>query len=362
VDSFIIGVQLLLAGVFAVAGVAKLFDQTGSRQAVKDFGVPERAAPAVAVLLPIAEIATAAALLIHPTARWGGVAALALLIGFCAGIASAMARGKDVDCGCFGRVYSEVAGTRALVRNAILAALAAILVVRGPAPAIDQWIADRSAAELVAIGASLAALGLAFYAYGLWSENRKLRRDAAAPPSTEEAVAAKGLPKGKPEGLPVGTAAPQFTLAQMMRDGTLSLDSLLERGRPVVIQFIDPTCGSCVQLLPELARWQPTLAERLTIGVVTGGKAEDREKWEEYDVTDLMLDDTNEVFNAYNVRSTPTAIGVSEDGVVVSAPAGGAHMPEVLCRFMMRRAWARDGVSPPSPTGSAVVENEPRAT
>ena len=40
-DIALLVVRLLLAGVFAVSGVAKLADRAGSRQAMTDFGVPK---------------------------------------------------------------------------------------------------------------------------------------------------------------------------------------------------------------------------------------------------------------------------------------------------------------------------------
>jgi thiol-disulfide isomerase/thioredoxin len=362
VDSFIIGVQLLLAGVFAFAGVAKLFDLPGSRRAMVDFGVPERAAPLAGLLLPLAELATAAALVLNPSARWGAIAALALLLAFSGGIANAMVRGRAPDCNCFGQVHSAPVGPWTLARNAVLAGLALILVLRGPGPAIDDWVADRTAAELVAIGAALAALALAALSIQLRSENRKLRRDAAATPA--EVPEPRELPKVEPEGLPVGTTAPNFTLADMMRGGTRTLESLLARGRPVVVQFIDPTCGPCERLLPAVARWQSALAERLTIAVVTSGSADDRPKWEEegFGASELLLDESNEVFNAFRVRSMPTAIGISVDGTVASAPAGGLHMPEVLCRLMIRREAADDGEASTASGAPGVLPDEPPVT
>ena len=88
-DSLALVVQVLLAAVFATAGVGKLLDLPGSRRALADFGVPERAAPIAALLLPLAELATAVALVLHPSARWGAVGALVLLLAFIAGQKSA---------------------------------------------------------------------------------------------------------------------------------------------------------------------------------------------------------------------------------------------------------------------------------
>ena len=53
--------RLLLAGVFLVAGVAKLADRAGSRQAIVDFGLPARLATPLGIVLPLAELAVAVA-------------------------------------------------------------------------------------------------------------------------------------------------------------------------------------------------------------------------------------------------------------------------------------------------------------
>ena len=63
--------RLLLALVFATAGVAKLADRAGSRRAIIDFGVPAFLAAPLGILLPLAELLVAAALL-YPRPRPGG--------------------------------------------------------------------------------------------------------------------------------------------------------------------------------------------------------------------------------------------------------------------------------------------------
>ena len=74
--------RLLLAAVFAVAGVAKIADRSGFRKAIIDFGLPSALAGARGLLLPLAELALAAALIPASTALWGAVGALGLLILF----------------------------------------------------------------------------------------------------------------------------------------------------------------------------------------------------------------------------------------------------------------------------------------
>jgi uncharacterized membrane protein YphA (DoxX/SURF4 family) len=116
--------RMLLSAVFLVAGIAKLADLAGSRQALRDFGVPAALADLLGVLLPLAELAVAVALLLPITAWWGAVGALALLLMFVIGIGFNLARGRQPDCHCFGQLHSAPAGWPTLIRNLVLAAVA----------------------------------------------------------------------------------------------------------------------------------------------------------------------------------------------------------------------------------------------
>src|SRR5215212_2820490 len=123
--------RLVLAAVFALAGVTKLADRNGARQAMRDFGVPAALAPALALLLPLAELAAAVALLPTGSAWWGAAGALALLALFIVGIGVSLARGRRPDCHCFGQIASGPIGRSTLTRNGLLAALASFVVVQG---------------------------------------------------------------------------------------------------------------------------------------------------------------------------------------------------------------------------------------
>ena len=55
--------RVLLAGIFTVAGITKLADRSGSRQAIIGFGLSSSIAGQLGVLLPLAEFAVAIALI-----------------------------------------------------------------------------------------------------------------------------------------------------------------------------------------------------------------------------------------------------------------------------------------------------------
>jgi uncharacterized membrane protein YphA (DoxX/SURF4 family)/thiol-disulfide isomerase/thioredoxin len=326
VDSFVLAIQVLLAVVFATAGVGKLLDRAGSRTALAAFGVPQGAVPVASWVLPLAELATAVALVFHPTARWGAVAALVMLLLFVIGIARALSRGQAPDCHCFGQLHSAPAGRGTLTRNAVLAALAAVVVVNGPGAPLDAWVDARSAPELVAVAIGILAGLLATGCVRLWLDNRELRGNL----EREREVTARF-----PPGLPTGSQAPRFAL-QDLNGQTTSLEALLEPGRPVALIFVSPSCGPCAALLPELARWQMTLSERLSIGLVSTGSALDNQRAQELGLANVLLQDDAELMNAYRVRATPSAVMVSPEGRIASTAAAGVPAIEPLFRVALR--------------------------
>src|SRR5262245_54919614 len=127
----LLGVRLLLALVFVIAGAAKLRTRSAFMQALTDFGVPQALVPGAALAIPLLELSTAALLIPSASARLGAVTSLVLLSVFTIAVASNLARGKKPDCGCFGSATSEPIGGITLLRNGILLALTTLLLIAG---------------------------------------------------------------------------------------------------------------------------------------------------------------------------------------------------------------------------------------
>lgn len=342
--SVVLAARFVLAGVFATAGVAKLLDRQGSRTALGGFGVPEWALSPAAVLLPLAELATAGALVPRPSAQWGGLAALVLLLGFIAGISNALARGRAPDCHCFGQLQSAPAGRGTLIRNAALAVPAAIVTLEGPGPSIGSWVAARSIAELVAVAGAAASVVLGALAIRLWRENRGLQR------GLDDARAELAM---LPPGLPVGAIAPSFAVPNVHGE-TITLEQLCARGRPVVLVFVAPGCGPCEKLVPELGRWQTTVADTLTLAVVSSGSRAENMASVRDSAAEVLLQEDSEVMKAYRVLATPSTVVVSPEGRVASAPVSGSVTTESLIRLTLRRqteAFPEAPVASPQPVG-----------
>ena len=334
-------IRLLLAGVFAVSGVAKLADLTGSRQAMTEFGVPKPLAAPFGALLPLAELAVAAALLPAATAWWGALGALALLLLFVAGIGANLARGRKPDCRCFGQLHSAPVGWSTLARNAVLAALAAFVVWRGSGagagPGALSWLGGLSAAGLLGLLFGLVVLGLlgiqGWFLLHLFRQNGRLmvRLQALEARLGGAAPAPSGNGSQRVAGHPVGSLASSFSLPDL-RGEELALEDLLAAGKPVLLLFTSPECSPCTDLLPEVARWQEEHSEKLTISLVSHlGAEENRAKVAEHGLEEhVLLQEDWEVAEAYGAEATPSAVLVRPDGTIGSPLAEGSDDVEDL--------------------------------
>ena len=366
-DALILLARLVLAAVFAVAGFSKLADRAGTRQGIADFGVPQLLARPAALLLPLAELAVAAALLPAATAWWGALGALVLLGLFVAGIAGNLARGRRPDCHCFGQIYSRPIGRGTLIRNGGLALIAAFVAVQGPSrpgPGAVEWLAALEPLQAAALLAFL-ALGLVVVLEG-WLIAHLLRQHGRLLIRVEqleagvggEAPAAGSDASAEPapvEGLPVGAPAPAFSLPGLYGE-TLTLDALRARGRPVLLAFTSPTCAPCNALLPEIGRWQAEHAPKLTVAVISRGDVEsNRAKAGEHGLLSVLLQQGMEVMETYESKVTPSAVLVNADGTVGSALAQGGDAIRALVAGVVGEAAAPSSAAATAPAAAAAT-------
>jgi peroxiredoxin/uncharacterized membrane protein YphA (DoxX/SURF4 family) len=319
--------RILLAGVFALAGVSKLMDRSGVRRALAEFGVPLPLRDPMTVALPITEVCIAIGLIPAISARWAAWAAIGLLAVFLSAITLALARGRRPDCRCFGQMRPSPVGPTTLVRNVILAAFAAV-VVRGSAtgqnPDVLDWVAKLTALQVLA-GVIAAVLLAAVVIEGWFVVN--LARQQGRLLLRLEALETSNLPhrQGETDALSVGSTAPAFGLDGLYGE-TLTLVALRAAGRPVLLVFSDPGCASCASLMQQVAEWQDRHRALLTISVISRGHAAvNRTKAEETGLRNVLLQKDFEVAERYGIVGTPSAVLVSVDGSIASPAAVGTE-------------------------------------
>jgi len=97
--------RVVLAGILGFAGVTKLVEPNGAREAIIAYRIPGMTGQVAGLLgwvLPAGEVLLAVLLLIGLFTRWAALATALLMVAFIVGIASVWARGYSIDCGCFG--------------------------------------------------------------------------------------------------------------------------------------------------------------------------------------------------------------------------------------------------------------------
>lgn len=308
-------VRIAFAVVFSVSGLAKLLDLAGTRQSLREFGSPEPLVSAGAVGLPILELLVAAALTATGTAQVAAAAALVLLAGFTVAIGYQLARGGAPRCNCFGPMSGDAVGWNSIVRNAVLIAVAVIILLAPHARSgIDSagWLAATTTAERLSLGISLAALIIFLL---LWHGLADIRRQQRQMLTLVEGLRIRldGVPVRPVTGhVRAARNAPAFRLSNL--DGTFtSLDDLLSDGRRVLLLFVDPQCSPCDGVLAQVSTWhsQHNVAE---IAVISRGSAADNwEKATAHELRPVLLQRDREVAEAYDVHGTPCMVAVGPD-------------------------------------------------
>jgi peroxiredoxin len=333
-------IRVVLCGVFAAAGLAKLADRAQCRQMLVAFGVPNVLADSFAVVLPVVELIVAALLLPIASAWFAAVSALLLLVLFTGGIAFNISQGHRPECNCFGQIHSAPIGWPTLVRNIVLAALASFMIWRGKesiGPSVVSWVGDLTVAQRVTALFELAAItllatGIALLGQMLRQQGRLLLRldglETRLSNGVTGAVATTSSRTGT--GLQIGSRAPSFQLDSL--DGrSVTLEGLLAPGKGTVLLFTNPNCGPCGALMPEVGAWQREHAWFLTIVLVSEGTADENRSKSAIDEPSLvLLQQKREVAENYHAWGTPAAVLVRSDGKIGSFVAQGADAIRTL--------------------------------
>ncbi|MDJ0868722.1 MAG: MauE/DoxX family redox-associated membrane protein [Myxococcota bacterium] len=167
--------RVALALLLAAAGLHKLRDRDGFREALRGYRLlPEAGVAPLALAAPGIEGALAGLLLWPESAPGAAAAIFALISVYSAAIAVNLVRGRThIDCGCFGPAGRQTLSGWLLVRNAVvLAGAAAAALPSGLRPLV--WL------DAFTLAAAVLGLVLLWLAAGQlaaeWPELRRLRR------------------------------------------------------------------------------------------------------------------------------------------------------------------------------------------
>jgi uncharacterized membrane protein YphA (DoxX/SURF4 family) len=124
--------RLIIGGLFIYAGVIKIADPLGFARDIQSYRVlPPAAGLFVALVLPWFEALSGASLISGIFKRTSAWLLSFLLAGFIVLVVVTMARGLDVDCGCFG-TFSRKADWRLILEDALMLFMALEVALSSP--------------------------------------------------------------------------------------------------------------------------------------------------------------------------------------------------------------------------------------
>lgn len=128
--------RLALGGIFLYAGVTKIVDPPAFAGSIAAYRLlPYFGNYLLAATLPWLELLCGLLLIVGHRVRVAAAILLLLNLLFMAAIASTIARGLDIDCGCFRQGGGKTSAWTALWRDLLLVAMAGWLARRGKVPA-----------------------------------------------------------------------------------------------------------------------------------------------------------------------------------------------------------------------------------
>ena len=138
---FILFARLCVGGVFLVAALTKMLDREGTAVSMSRYPfLPGGFGRFIAYTFPYVELLVGGLLVFGLFTRVAALMAVGLFVLFTGLIIYDLTRGQSSSCHCFGRLSSEKLTPMAVVRNAVLLALA-VLVFAG----FDGWLSVDAA-------------------------------------------------------------------------------------------------------------------------------------------------------------------------------------------------------------------------
>lgn len=123
--------QLAIGFIFAWAGLAKIGDLGAFALQVHNFRLlPVPVEHLAAMTMPWIEVFAGLALVLGIHARAGGFVTAGMMAVFTLAVLAALARGLDIECGCFGTADASRVGLVKVLQNLGMLALAVIASLR----------------------------------------------------------------------------------------------------------------------------------------------------------------------------------------------------------------------------------------
>jgi protein-disulfide isomerase len=334
-------VRLVLAAVWAWAGVVRIADPAASVDAVRAYQMlPDVLERGVGYGLPFVALVLAALLLLGLAVRVAAAVSAALFLFELVGLVAAAARGLRIGCGCLGAggvlpVGQTTTYPRDIAVGAVLLVLAAALAI---------WPATRFALDDVVRRSAMAGLPEVRVGPRRTAEARRRRaelasaREAAGQQRVVLASALAGVLLVVAAGAGIGVQAAR--VPNQPSPQAVSLKDGVTLGRPgarVTIElYEDPACANCATFEetagPQLQAWMTSSTARVKYTVVSYLDNQSPTKYSSRAAAAMYCAADAGRFREYHdlvfgQQPTPGS-DVTDDALIASAPRAGITGPQ----------------------------------
>ncbi|MBN2326784.1 MAG: DoxX family membrane protein [Candidatus Omnitrophica bacterium] len=116
----VIVLRVLVGGIMIFAGWSKLIDMAGMAESIENYRIlPSALVNIPAIILPAIELIAGVCLIAGIWIDGALLIVTGLFVVFIAAIQSAIWRGLNIECGCFGLSDSEIVGAKVLIRDSL---------------------------------------------------------------------------------------------------------------------------------------------------------------------------------------------------------------------------------------------------
>lgn len=299
-------VTSILIGVIGIACTAKVRDFGAFRNSLHSFGFPQPTHTFIGILTVGAEIA-ALALLVSSSLRWAGTFCLIIFLTFTSVSSLALLQGRRPQCQCFGNLTSGDIGSTTILRNAILASCALVLLPEHRS--FFHLIRSLNSSALVTVALSVCVVALVTLLIDI------LRRYGEAL-HTLDALGVDSVTHTPRRGLQPGESLPELALLDWdSHPVTLRHEVSISPRKPLVL--LSSTCGHCDELIPSLR----TLPATLDPGIVivsgsTGGEHDRRFQGLRERGWSVLFTQSHDLATTFHIAGFPTLVPLDEDGSV----------------------------------------------
>lgn len=127
---FILTARLILGFLFVIVAIGKIYEPGAFANEISNYNIlPQQLVNISALILPWLELIIGILLISGVRVKANSIIAAILLIAFIAAVASAMARGLDINCGCYSNIKAEAVGWPKILENTGLLILSILILI-----------------------------------------------------------------------------------------------------------------------------------------------------------------------------------------------------------------------------------------